>query len=245
MSIFRCGLWASSGPFPLSAHYGLYKRGRDPPPPTNPSHHLKKERSVLPLKWLLKEDRGRRPTAASAAAALSRAAAVPAAKTAASPCLDHVLSRAPPPDIRRRLRPPPLPLFPFGSLRRPSPSPSSSRHTRFSPPSPIFRPTKFLHLDSPSSSPPPSRFPLHLHPHASPNPISPSCPCNRNPPDRDFILPNLSSLCHPARFLHPLPKIPQIQSPASRWIRHYRSLTPLPIIVPSPHPNFHPVIPQS
>ena len=27
----RCGLWASSGPFPLSAHYGLYKRGRDPP----------------------------------------------------------------------------------------------------------------------------------------------------------------------------------------------------------------------
>ena len=29
--MFRCGLWASSGPFPLSAHYGLYKRGRDPP----------------------------------------------------------------------------------------------------------------------------------------------------------------------------------------------------------------------
>ena len=29
----RCGLWASSGPFPLSAHYGLSKRGRDPPPP--------------------------------------------------------------------------------------------------------------------------------------------------------------------------------------------------------------------
>ena len=32
----RCGLWASSGPFPLSAHYGLYKRGRDPPPPPPP-----------------------------------------------------------------------------------------------------------------------------------------------------------------------------------------------------------------
>ena len=27
----RCGLWASSGPFPLLAHYRLYKRGRDPP----------------------------------------------------------------------------------------------------------------------------------------------------------------------------------------------------------------------
>ena len=55
----RCGLWALSGPFPLSAHYGLYKRVRDPPPPpTNPSRHLKKERSALPLKWLLKEGRG-------------------------------------------------------------------------------------------------------------------------------------------------------------------------------------------
>ena len=39
--MFRCGLWASSGPFPLSAHYGLYKRGRDHT--TNPSRHLKKK----------------------------------------------------------------------------------------------------------------------------------------------------------------------------------------------------------
>ena len=85
--MFRCGLWASSGPFPLSAHYGLYKRGRDPP--TNPSRHLKKERKNLPLKWLLKEDQGRRPTAASAAAP-PRAAVVPAAETAASPCLGRV-----------------------------------------------------------------------------------------------------------------------------------------------------------
>ena len=96
--MFRCGLWASSGPFPLSAHYGLYMRGRDPP--TNPSRHLKKERSSLPLKWLLKEDQGRRPTAATTAAALLRAAAVPAA----SPCRDHVFLRA---DIPT---PPPQPL---------------------------------------------------------------------------------------------------------------------------------------
>ena len=41
---------------------------------------------------MLKEDQGRRPTAASAAA-LQRAAAVPTAKTAASPCLDHVYLR--------------------------------------------------------------------------------------------------------------------------------------------------------
>ena len=43
MSILGFGLWASSGPFPLSAHYGLYKRGRDPP--TNPSRHLRKKDS--------------------------------------------------------------------------------------------------------------------------------------------------------------------------------------------------------
>ena len=35
------GLWASNGPFPLSAHFGLYKRRRDPPP--NPSRHLTKK----------------------------------------------------------------------------------------------------------------------------------------------------------------------------------------------------------
>ena len=113
--MFRCGLWASSRPFPLSAHYGLYKRGRDPP--TNPSRHLKKERSELPLKWLFKEDRRRRPTAASAAAAAAArrcAAAAPAAETAASSCSLHVLpKRFTDPSHRRRHRritvPPPFP----------------------------------------------------------------------------------------------------------------------------------------
>ena len=57
---YGCGLWASSGPFPLLAHQGLYKRGRDPP--TNPSRHLKKERVSLHLKWLLKEGQGGEPT---------------------------------------------------------------------------------------------------------------------------------------------------------------------------------------
>ena len=85
----RCGLRASSGPFPLSAHYMGSIRGEGTPP-TNPSRHLKKERIIIPLKWLLKEDQGRRPTAASAATtavAPSRVAAVLAAETAASPCL--------------------------------------------------------------------------------------------------------------------------------------------------------------
>ena len=90
MSILGFGLWDSSGPFPLSAHYGLYKRGMDPP--TNPSRHLKKERSALPLKWLLKEGRGRSPTAVAAATA--------------TPCPGHCSSRL---SSRRRrcLRPPP------------------------------------------------------------------------------------------------------------------------------------------
>ena len=43
MSMFR--LWVR-GPFPLSAHFGLYKRGRDPL--TNPSHHLRKEKEYPP-----------------------------------------------------------------------------------------------------------------------------------------------------------------------------------------------------
>ena len=88
-----CGLWASSGPFPLSAHYGLYKRERDSSPPTNPSRHLKKERSALPLKWLLKEGRGRSPTTATAAAA----ARLCAAAAAATPCSDHEDTIVPPP----------------------------------------------------------------------------------------------------------------------------------------------------
>ena len=88
MNILGFGLWASSGPFPLSAHCGLYKRGRDPP--TNPSRHLKKERSVLPLKWLLKEDQGRRPTAASAAA------------TATAPPFPHHPPSLPPPLLQSK-----------------------------------------------------------------------------------------------------------------------------------------------
>ena len=63
-------------------------------PPTNPSRDLKKERSELPLKWLLKEDRRRRPTAAAdaaAAIAAHRRAATPIAETAASSCSSHAL----------------------------------------------------------------------------------------------------------------------------------------------------------
>ena len=65
------------GPFPSRPIMGSI-RGEGTPP-TNPSHHLKKERSDLPLKWLLKEGWGRSPTAVAAAAAT----------IAATPCPGH------------------------------------------------------------------------------------------------------------------------------------------------------------
>ena len=57
------------GPFPSWPILGSI-RGEEtpppPPPPTNPNLHLKKERSELPLEWLLKEDWGRGPIVAAA-----------------------------------------------------------------------------------------------------------------------------------------------------------------------------------
>ena len=76
------------GPFP-SLPILCSIRGEGTPNPTNPSHHSKKQMSELFLKWLLKEDRGRRPTAASipvAAAARPHVVVAPVTKAAASPC---------------------------------------------------------------------------------------------------------------------------------------------------------------
>ena len=191
MSILGFGLWASSGPFPLSAHYGLYKRGRDPP--TNPSRHLKKEKRALPLKWLLKEDQGRRPTAASApatAAAPPRAAAMPAAETAASPCLGHVspVGSLPVAAVaaaigrrhchRRKAAPPSLLLhrpFPYSP---PPPSPFSQS------PFSLPLPPSLACRDSPSPRPlpyaqPPTTFPSCQK---SPTPSSPHFPVFPEPP---------------------------------------------------------------
>ena len=133
---YGCGLWASSGPFPLLAHQGLYKRGRDPP--TNPSRHLKKVRVALHLKWLLKEGQGGKPTAATAAAPV-----VP------PPC--------PPP------RPPPSPALPTDHLHAafqpppPLPPPQAAVAAAAA---------RSLHHHHPSSSTDhPLHLPLHLHPH--------------------------------------------------------------------------------
>ena len=115
-------------------------------PPINPSRHLKKERILIPLKWLLKEDQGRRPTAASAAtaAAPSRAAAVLAAETATSPCLVRYSSVQP--SCRRRRRrqiaaPPSPPIIP-------STSPNFHHVPLHGPPSPSSNPSFPVNLIS-------------------------------------------------------------------------------------------------
>ena len=135
---YGCGLWASSGPFPLLARQGLYKRGRDPP--TNPSRHLKKERVILHLKWLLKEGQGGEPTAATAAA------------TAAAPVV-------PPPCPP--LRPPPSPALPTVHLRAAfqPPPPLQPPQTGPTPTSPdlLGRPAKPEPVRAARTGPPRSR----------------------------------------------------------------------------------------
>ena len=229
MSILGFGLWALSGPFPLSAHLGLYKRGRDPP--TNPSHHLKKKRSVFALKWLLKEDQGRIPTAAFAAAIATpspRAADVPASETAASPCLDHrlsprtiILKPPPPPNscvtflLPLRIPTPDLPLLPLpisAFLDFPSFFPDS----RIPPPLSRISPSLFP-TNTPSGLFPLPDFPSSTHQLSSPpllpvsaisySPLSPTVPLHFDQPRilRLFPQPRILSLS-----LIPLP------SPSSR-----------------------------
>ena len=86
------------GPFPSRPIMGSI-RGEGTPPPTNTSCHLKKERSNLPLKWLLKEGRGWSPTAAAATAAAAARLRAAAATTAANPCPGHGSSTL---SLRRR-----------------------------------------------------------------------------------------------------------------------------------------------
>ena len=60
MIMLGLGLWASSGPFPLLAYLGLYKRGRDPPSPIpNPSRHLRKKEVISPRVTTLGRSRKR------------------------------------------------------------------------------------------------------------------------------------------------------------------------------------------
>ena len=224
MSILGFGLWASSGPFPLSAHYGLYKRGRDPPP-TNPSRHLKKERSALPLKWLLKEGRGRSPTAV-----------VAAATTAATPCPGHwfisTVIATPPSSSRRRrrLRPPPLPPPPDRRtaiiststpisghpqllLRRdllplrPAPPPSRSSPPRPSPSSPISPPPPLRQVTPLPQAPRPASSTLPTVSLSGLTPPLPRFPVQKInlPSSRSASPPRPTSLSHDLLSLRHLP----------------------------------------
>ena len=192
MSILGFGLWASSGPFPLSAHYGLYKRGRDPP--TNPSRHLRKESSLLHLEWLLTEGRGRSPTAAAAAARL-RAAASAAATTTATPCPGHADSPTAAPAAAADLAPPP--------------PPSSRRRRPCSAAAAVVQHRLHLHLhlqlhlrQAPGKPLLQSLLPLlrclHSPPRATPFPANPDFPeSSRSPPHDHPLLPRFP-LLHPS-----------------------------------------------
>ena len=137
MSMLGVGCGPQVGPFPSRPIMGSIRgEGTLPPPPTNPSRHLRKERSFLHLKWLLTEGQGRSPTAAVAAARLRA--------TAATPCPCHTDTTAAVPAAVADLASPPLPLL----RRRCCPAPPSPQCTlSSSPSSPIH--------------PPPSEFSLH------------------------------------------------------------------------------------
>ena len=127
------------GPFPSRPIMGSI-RGEGTPPPTNPSRHLKKERSALPLKWLLKEGRGRSPTAIVAAAARLCAAAAARLRAAAA------AARRPPPllapatgsspHLRKRRRPQAVAAAATSGRRR--------RTAALSSPPPPFSPVIFF-----------------------------------------------------------------------------------------------------
>ena len=174
MSMFRLlGHGLQLGPFLLSAHYRLYKRGRDPPPP-NPSRPLRKEeRSLLPLEWLLTKGRGKSPTVV-ATTAVARLCA--AAATAATPCPGHedipvaaaaVAAADAAPCCRspwRRRRPQAAAAAASGPPRLPSLHyiPITSSLSRNPSPSPTILPAAIF--PSPNSSPLLPQAPRRLYP---------------------------------------------------------------------------------
>ena len=225
------------GPFPLSAHLRLCKRGRDPlPPPWNPSRHWKNERSELPLKWLLKENRGRRPTATSAAAAVVRphATTVSSADAAASPCLDPAYATA---DTAAASPMPPLPPY------VPPPPYMSPLHATSSPIPALHLPLLSINL-----------FPLLPDSRISLNPqtlfLLPNPDAHPTPTISLSIAPSSLS-CRPATFSpheflltssRILPGAPNL-SPSSLRISSpsLADSTPTPVLPPPPPPQ--PIIP--
>ena len=170
---YGCGLWASSGPFPLLAHQGLYKRGRDPP--INPSRHLKKERVILHLKWLLKERQGGEPTAATAAAT----AAAPVVPPPCPPPRPPPSSALPTDPLRAAIQPPP-PLPPPPPDRCTTTPSSSTDHPPHLPLHLHLHLRRTAQAPSPTISLPPDFASLSpstdLHPQFPPPPPSPANP---------------------------------------------------------------------
>ena len=159
--ILALGRGPQVGPFPSQPILGSRRGEGTPPPHTHkPKPSFEEKRSELPLKWLLKEDRGRRPTAAAAAAAVAAArpravAALDAKKWTPSQVAAQGISRKE--TYRRRMT-----TCHRRAHRRPaSPPLSSSPSSPSHPPSPIS-PLPFCHPTNLLPIPPPLPSSSHL-----------------------------------------------------------------------------------
>ena len=223
------------GPFPSRPNMGSIGEEWTPLPPPNPRRHLKKERSELPLKWLLKEDRGRRPTASAAALA----------PPPPSLChRRHCQRRSPLPSCA--LVPPPNPFtISLPASHRPTPRSSLSALTPHSScaVTPLyFRITMAPHLPDLCNLP----FPVTR--------ATPPCPCHLRPsshhapssrtghpsPDAHCLLP-LNFAAQP--FPNPLHSLfPDFRLSPDR--RRLIDIPPLPSLFPLPSLSTGPVDPS-
>ena len=212
------------GPFPSRPIMGSI-RGEGTPPPTNPSRHLKKERSVLPLKWLLKEGRGRSPTAVVAAAA---------ATAAATPFPGHwffsTVIATPLSSSRRRCRRHRLRIAALPSSPPPSPPPSPASLWQASPPAPPpAPPSASISLHLPAIFPFPRKTFLQPQPSSRPPlsipPIPSPAPPFQNSHTKRFVIPtaDLTSL-FPHLSFPATPRHPEI--PSNFWFQPTFTPTP-------------------
>ena len=222
MIMLGVGCGPQVGPFPSRPIMGSI-RGEGTPPQTLAVIWRKKGVPSLSsgCSRKIKEDQGRRPTAASAAAttaAQPRAAAMPAAETVASPCFGHVQPTQS--TLRRRCRkaaPPPLLLPSFPTYISPQSAPPE-----------ISRPI----------SPRPTFHALTSHPSHDPMPVQ-NVPSFLNSHSYVFYLPSTPS--HRS-FLSMDPPLPRLTFHFPKSHPHTASiLSPL---LPSYYPTLHlPLLP--
>ena len=240
------GLWALSGPFPLSGHFGLYKRGRDPP-------------QTLSVIW---KKKGVNSLSSDCSRKIEEGDLPPLPPPPPLPH-DHVLPPCSPPRL-----PHPLALItwyrhllPYCCSHRRRPSVAAAT---IEPPPPLPSAASIAPATTAPSPPlpPPSsaRAPSPLHRPTNLSRVSPAlhswvllqllaCPTPSPPEiDRDNVYPSSSPLPHPE--IHPAPFGNSNRHPAKplstsrlstpRQIRH----PPLPDLLVILHPR-SPCVPTS